>query len=87
MHEQKVSNRRQLILQKDLNCQKIINPRVTCWKQHFFSLPMLAVFPNFIYTEFVQATFKSSKLSELLALFRNPKTCSRLPQILELLPT
>lgn len=45
-------------------------------------------FSQILFTQlFVQATFKSSKLSELLVLFRNPKTCSRLPQILELLPT
>lgn len=72
MHEQKVSNRRQLKLQKDLDWQKRINPRVTCWKQHFFSLPMLAVFPNFIYTAICPGYFQKLKIIRIFGSFQKP---------------
>lgn len=85
MHEQEVSNRRQLKLQKDLNWQKKINPGVT-WignRTSFLCQCWLVSQVTFL-QQFVQATFKSPKLSELLALFRNPKIISRIPQISEL---
>lgn len=71
-HEQKVSNRRQLKLQKDLNWQNRINPRVTCWKQHFFSLPMLAIFPNFIYTAICPGYFQKLQITRTFGSFQKP---------------
>lgn len=69
MHEQEVSNRRQLKLQKDLNWQKKINPGVT-WigKRTSFLCQCWLVSQVTFLQQFVQATFKSPKLSELLAL-------------------
>lgn len=85
MHEQEVSNRRQLKLQKYLNWQKIINPRVT-WigsRISFLCQCWLVSHITFLH-QFVKPTFKSPKLSEILALFRHPIIISRLPGISEL---
>lgn len=85
MHEQEVSTRRQLKLQKYLNWQKIINPRVTWMGNSTSFLCQCWLASQIIFLQqFVQATFKSPKLSELSALFRSLKIISRLPEFSEL---